>query len=145
LRWGTHDPFVAFCLAQGLAPTREAASARRGEFDVWLNESQGNPTSEDRIHPQLFLRWQESLARVEEAAAAAPRIRAALTGTTGKRGRYAVIPVKRGDGTAWLDPAGFELAITHPMVRVGARASRSDFELVTGGGEPTVRRLFRPA
>ncbi|RQU29886.1 DNA helicase [Burkholderia cenocepacia] len=144
LRWGTHDPFVAFCLAQGLAPTREAASARRGEFDVWLNEAQGNPTSEDRIHPQLFLRWQESLAHAEDAAAAAPQIRAALTGTTGARGRYAVIPVQRGDRTAWLDPAGFELAISHPVARVGTRASRNDFELITGGAEPTVRRLFRP-
>lgn len=135
---------MAFCLAQGLAPTREAASARRGEFDVWLNEAQGNPTSEDRIHPQLFLRWQESLAHAEDAAAAAPQIRAALTGTTGARGRYPVIPVQRGDRTAWLDPAGFELAISHPVARLGTRASRNDFELITGGAEPTVRRLFRP-
>lgn len=145
LRWGTHDPFVAFCLAQGLAPTRNAAIARRGEFEVWLNEAQSNATSEDRINPQLFLRWQESLARGEEVAASVPHMRATLTGTTGARGRYAVIPVERGDGTAWLDPAGFELAITRPMARVGARASRNDFELLTGGGEPMVRRLFRPA
>jgi hypothetical protein len=26
LRWGTLDPFIAFCLAQGLAQTREIAS-----------------------------------------------------------------------------------------------------------------------
>src|SRR3546814_8671710 len=26
LRWGTHDPFVAFALSQGLAQTREARS-----------------------------------------------------------------------------------------------------------------------
>jgi uncharacterized iron-regulated membrane protein len=144
LRWGTHDPFVAFCLAQGLAPTREAASARRLEFDAWLDEEQDDPASEDRIDPQLFLRWQASLPRAEGAAGAASQMRAALTGTTGARGHYAVIPVRRNDRTAWLDPAGFELAVTRPSARVGTRPSRSDFELVTAAGEPTVRRLFRP-
>jgi hypothetical protein len=36
LRWGTHDPFVAYALAQGLAHTRESASGRREEFEAWL-------------------------------------------------------------------------------------------------------------
>ena len=145
LRWGTHDPFVAFCLGQGLAHTREAASARRREFDTWLNDEQDDPQSEDRIDPQLFLRWQEELPRAQVAAGAAARMRAALTGTTGARGRYAVIPVRRDDRTVWLDPAGFELAVTRPTARVGTRPSRSDFELVTGTGEPTVRHRFRPS
>lgn len=145
LRWGTHDPFVAFCLAQGLAPTRETASARRGEFDGWLDEEQIDPTSEDRIDPQLFLRWQASLPRAERAADASPQMPAVLTGTAGARGRYSVIPITRGDGIAWLDPAGFELAITNPLASVGSRPSRNDFELITARGEPTVRRLFRPA
>lgn len=144
LRWGTHDPLVAFCLAQGLAHTREAASARRREFDAWLDDEQDDPKSEDRIDPQLFLLWQTSLPRAEGAAGAAFEMRAALTGTTGARGSYAVIPVTRDDGTAWLDPAGFELAVTSPLAHVGTRDSRNDFELVTAGGEPTVRRLFMP-
>jgi hypothetical protein len=121
----------------------EAAGARRGEFDFWLDEEEDDPTSESRIDPQLFLRWQASLRRAEGAARVAPEIRAALTGTTGARGRYAVVPVTRGEGTAWLDPAGFELAFTRG--RVGRRSSRSDYELVTAVGEPTVTRLFRPA
>lgn len=145
LRWGTHDPFVAFCLAQGLAPTRESASGRRGEFDVWLDGEQDDPTSDDRIDPQLFLRWQTSLPRAASAARAAPQMRAAVTGTIGTRGRYAVMPVTRDGGTVWLDPAGFELAVTRPSAALGTRPSRSDFELVTAGGEPTVRRLFGPA
>lgn len=145
LRWGTHDPFVAFCLARGLASTREAASVRRGEFDGWLNEEQRDFSSEDRIDPQLFLRWQASLPRAEGAANAALQMPAAPTGTTGARGHYAVIPVTRDDGTAWLDPAGFELAITRPLARVGTRASRCDFELVIEDGESTVSRQFRPA
>lgn len=144
LRWGTHDPFVAFCLAQGLAPTRETASARRGEFDAWLNE-QGQPESDDRIDPQLFLRWQATLTAATSAAEAEPQFRAVLTGTTGTRGRYAVIPVTRANDTAWLDPAGFELAITHSAALDETRAHRSDFELVIEGGEPIVSRQFRPA
>jgi hypothetical protein len=145
LRWGTHDPFVAFCLAQGLAHTREAATARRREFHAWLDEEEDNPTSEDRIDPQFFLHWQASLPRAEFAPGAASQMAAALTGTTGARGRYAVMPVRRDDGTAWLDPAGFELAVTRPQARTGTRPSRSDFELVTAGGQPTVTHRFSPA
>ncbi|MDO8409235.1 MAG: DEAD/DEAH box helicase [Phenylobacterium sp.] len=145
LRWGTHDPFVAFCLAQGLAPTRDAAGARRQEFNAWLEQEQDDLTAEDRIDPQFFLRWQASLPRPENAARAPPQMRAALTGTTGERGRYAVMPVTRGEGTAWLDPAGFELAVTRARAQIGGRPSRSDYELVTIDGEPTVTRVFRPA
>lgn len=145
LRWGTHDPFVAFCLAQGLARTREGATERRREFDAWLDEDIDDPTAEDRIDPQHFLRWQTSLRRPDAAAAAAPTTQVALTGTTGERGRYSVMPVRKGAGTAWLDPAGFELAVTGVRARVGSRPSRSDFELVTAGAAPTVARLFRPA
>lgn len=36
LKWGTLDPFVAFCLAQGLANTRDGAAARRPSFEDWL-------------------------------------------------------------------------------------------------------------
>ncbi len=144
LRWGTHDPFVAFCLAQGMAPTREAAGARREAFHVWLEQERDDPTSEDRIDPQFFLRWQASLPQPEVARPATPTMRAALTGTTGERGRYTVIPVTRGKGTAWLDPAGFELAITRAKVPIGRRPSRSDYELVTNDGTATIRCLFRP-
>ncbi len=144
LRWGTHDPFVAFCLAQGLAPTREAAGARRQEFDVWLGEEMGAPTSEDRIDPRLFLRWQASFPRRDGAASRATRMAADLTGTTGERGRYSVVPVEHDHETAWLDPAGFELAITREQTDLGRRSSRSDFELTTANGQSTVTRVFRP-
>jgi hypothetical protein len=146
LRWGTHDPFVAFCLAQGLAPTREAAGVKRAEFDAWLLTELDNPASEDQIDPQLFLRWHMSLQHTEAAADPVPQIHASLTGTTGERGRYTVIPVHRDNETAWLDPAGFELAITRPGAELGRRASRSDFELVLAGGQqPAVMRIFKPA
>lgn len=144
LRWGTHDPFVAFCLAQGLAQTRDDASARRAAFDAWLEEEVEEVSAEDRIDPQRFLQWEESLRTLEEPHAAAQLIRAALTGTTGDRGRYAVIPVKRDDGTAWLDPAGFELAVTRERVQLGRNRSRSDYLMTIAGDGPVVTRLFRP-
>jgi hypothetical protein len=68
-----------------------------------------------------------------------------LTGTIGARGRYAVMPVSRGEGIAWLDPAGFELAVTRAGARVGRQPARDDFELATTGDDPTVTRLFKPA
>lgn len=145
LRWGTHDPFVAFCLAQGLASTREAAGRRRDAFDAWLGQELDEPTSEDRIDPQFFLRWQASLPRGETPTRPPEQMQALLTGTEGKRGRYSVMPVTRDEGTAWLDPAGYELAITRGLLPTGRRLSRNDYELVTVGGEPTVTRLFQPA
>jgi hypothetical protein len=63
LRWGTRDPFAAFALSQRLAQTREAASARRDEFEAWLEDEFDEIASDDLIDPQNFLRWQLSLGR----------------------------------------------------------------------------------
>src|SRR3546814_14499792 len=68
LRWGTHDPFVAFCLSQGLAQTREAAAQRRPAFETWLDDEIDDVVAEDRIDPQHFQQWQTSLARHEPDA-----------------------------------------------------------------------------
>lgn len=145
LRWGTHDPFVAFCLAQGLARTREAATARRPEFDAWLEENIDEPDGEDLIDPQLFQRWQASLPRRDAPETPPELFNADLTGTQGHRQRYAVIPIEDGDRTRWLDPAGFELAVS-----VGRRPNdrnpfRSDFDLRTAGPQAVVVRSFQPA
>lgn len=145
LRWGTHDPFVAFCLAQGLAPTRDAATVRRRDFDSWLEVEVDAPSSEDRIDPQLFLRWQGSLARPNADVPTPLQIRTTLTGTAGARGSYAVIPVTYGERISWIDPAGFELASTTEPVQLGGQLWRSDFELVTAGSEPAVKRTFLPS
>lgn len=145
LRWGTHDPFVAFCLARGLEQTRDAAEGRRGQYDSWLANQFDAPSSEDRIDPQLFLRWHESLQSREEASVPVRQFNARLTGTTGEKGRYAVVPVSRGAHVAWLDPAGFELAITDEALTVSLWATRSDYELNATGTTPTVARVFRPS
>lgn len=145
LRWGTHDPFVAFNLSQGLARTREAATLRRQEFDAWLEEEKAAPDGEDRIDPQLFQRWQASLPRQDAPETAQEAFDAQLTGTQGHRRRYAVIPVEDGDRTLWLDPAGFELAVSGEKRPEGRNPFRSDFELRTAGKRAGVVRAFRPA
>ncbi|MBE7731153.1 DEAD/DEAH box helicase [Komagataeibacter sp. FXV3] len=144
LRWGTHDPFVAFCLAQGLAHTRKAAMARRAEFDAWLDGEIGNPEAEDRIDPQYFGRWQKSLPRQERSAAMADETQVRLTGTDGGRERYPVIPIARGQATEWLDPAGFQLAVSVDPNRGRVNRWRSDYELHVSEGRASVNRVFRP-
>lgn len=144
LRWGTHDPFVAFCLSQGLAQTREAAAQRRPAFETWLDEEIDDVVAEDRIDPQLFQQWQSSLTQREPDAPAQEAIDARLTGTDGRNRRYAVVAVKDGDDTRWLDPAGFELAVSKAQTPSGSRLFRSDFELRTAGNRAGVVRVFRP-
>jgi hypothetical protein len=143
LRWGTHDPFVAFALSQGLAQTREAAAARRDEFEAWLEGDLDEVASEDLIDPQHFLRWQLSLGReVRDMFDDLPEL-VELTGTNGRRGRYNVIPARRDGRVRWIDPAGFELAQSDDILdEFGPRAIRSDFELRTDGLEAHVHRVF---
>lgn len=144
LRFGTHDPFVAFCLAQGLAQTREGATARREEFDDWLEAEVDEPDAESRIDPQLFLAWQQRLPRPERAAPAARVVAARLTGTDGRRRSYSVIPIAEENETRWLDPAGFELAITNRRERGRDNRTTSHFELRVDNGAAAVHRVFRP-
>ncbi|WP_240654800.1 DEAD/DEAH box helicase [Croceicoccus ponticola] len=143
LRWGTHDPFVAFALSQGLAQTREAATARRGEFEAWLEDELDEVASEDLIDPQHFLRWQLSLGRdVRDVFEDLPEL-VELTGTNGRRHRYNVIPARRDGHVRWIDPAGFELAQSDDIFdEFGPGAIHSDFELRTEGAEAQVYRTF---
>lgn len=148
LRWGTHDPLVAFSLSQGLAKTREEASGRRPAFEQWLRTVNPAPAPDDHIDPQRFLEWQETLPRTATTSTAASRFPADLTGTNGQRGRYAVMPVLRDNGVAWIDPAGFELALTSASpgtLKLSRRSRRSDYLLETIGPSPSVVRAFRPS
>ncbi|WP_454018532.1 DEAD/DEAH box helicase [Azospirillum sp. Marseille-Q6669] len=145
LRWGTNDPFVAFCLSQGLEQTREDAAMRRREFEKWLEEELEDADAESRIDPQRFLAWQQSFPREESSTTARVEFGAQLTGTLGKRGCYAVIPVISGDTTHWLDPAGFELAVTPEQLAMRRSQFRNDYELRVIRGNATVERVFKPA
>lgn len=143
LRWGTHDPFVAFALSQNLVQTREEATGRREEFDAWLNEEFDNIDAEDRIDPQLFLKWQGSLPSRERPAAADGAEAVQLTGTNGSRQRYSVIPLENGAVIRWLDPAGFELARSNRgQGELHNRRIANDYELRIGQINNAVHRVF---
>ena len=145
LRWGTHDPFIAFCLSQGLAKTRDEGANRRADFNRWLTFAEPTPDPDALIDPQRFLEWQRSLARKATEDKPTAQFDVVLTGTNGQRGHYAVVPVLRDDKVAWIDPAGFELAITPSAHTLSRKARRSDYALNTGSANPTVSRRFRPA
>lgn len=112
LRWGTLDPFVAFALAQGLAGTRSEAAQRRLEFESWMESKYDDIGAEDWIDPRYFLRWQRSLVTRRNDPARVRFIEARLTGTNGQRATYSVVPVLSPEAVHWIDPSGFELAIS---------------------------------
>ncbi|GAJ96079.1 DEAD/DEAH box helicase [Rhizobium rhizogenes] len=143
LRWGTLDPFVAFSLAQGLAKTREQAASRRAEFDGWLSAEGYDVDAENKIDPQLFLKWESSLpGRFDDLFDELPDA-ATLLGTDGRKRRYPVIPVDTEGGVEWLDPAGFRLARTeNDDGDLTAHTQKDDFELLVGKREVTVSRVF---
>lgn len=140
LRWGTLDPFVAFCLARGLADTREAAAGRRPEFEAFLTVERPEPTTEDFIDPQLFMAWDRQLPRGDRTTTQTTNLSAELVGTDGGRGRYGVLPVSTSAGTTWYDAAGFALARTRGLT-LRRDSYRSDFELFTDG-QVRVERAF---
>lgn len=140
LKWGTLDPFVAFCLARGLADTRDAAARRRPEFNAFLVGERLIPTGDDLIDPQLFLAWQRQLPQRERAEAPAVNLAADLIATDGRNRRYGVIPVITDGGALWFDAAGFALAQTRG-VPPRRDPHRSDFELLTEG-QVRVERAF---
>lgn len=143
LRWGTLDPFVAFALSRGLAKTRQAAAARRGEFEGWLNAEYDDLDAEDFIDPQLFLAWERSLPQPERIAGLGTSVPAELVGTTGERGRYRVVPVVSGGVINWIDAAGYVLARSREDESpFRGRFHRQDFALHTNVGSPFVERSF---
>jgi hypothetical protein len=143
LRWGTLDPFVAFALAQGLARTRGEAGARRTEFEPWLEEKYGEADAEDLIDPQLFLEWQRSLPQLEGADARDNSVEAELSGTTGERGLYRVVPIVTDNRINWIDAAGYILAHSRrDESPFRGEFSRQDFELHTDVERPFVDCSF---
>lgn len=143
LRWGTLDPFVAFALSRGLARTREEAAARRAEYEIWTDQNYANLDAEASIDPQLFLVWEKSLPQLERTVERMNRIPAELIGTTGKRGRYHVVPIVVNDVIKWVDPAGYVLASSKgDDFPYYGEFHRQDFELQADMGRPFVSRTF---
>jgi hypothetical protein len=132
LKWGTLDPFVAFCLAQGLANTRDEAAARRPSFEVWLASVEPQPTPENLIDPRHFLTWQRTLPRPAESAEGSRTSAANLTGSDGRRGVYDVVPINRDGFVDWIDAGGYALARSASAPGLlTARPERRDFTLNT--------------
>jgi hypothetical protein len=132
LRWGTHDPFTAFALSQGLVRTRDEAASRRLVFEAWLELKfvDRAADAEDRIDPRLFNEWFGTLRSSDRREDFEMDDDATVTGTDGRRGRYGVVPVGVDGTVRWLDAAGFELAQGEDENGEFANASgRDDYEL----------------
>ncbi|WP_442807666.1 DEAD/DEAH box helicase [Trinickia soli] len=142
LRWGTLDPFVAFALAQGHSKTREEAEGLRVAFDEWLVGEVDDPGAEDQIDPQRFLAWEKSLPVREPQPTEPIPTQVELTGTTGARGIYNVLPLA-GDGEVlWMDGGGFVLGRSADELGLhGASDVAHDYVLEVRG-RATVRRVF---
>ncbi|MND90701.1 hypothetical protein D3C80_827930 [compost metagenome] len=110
LRWGTLDPFVAFALAQGLAPSRNEAMIRRGEFERWLHAEVEDIEPEMLIDPRRFLSWQRSLEDYSEIVEDVQRIPAQLTEVNGRKNSYDVRPIVSDGSVKWIDAAGYAVA-----------------------------------
>ncbi len=147
LRWGTLDPFVAFVMSQGLAGTRAAAEEKRPGFNSWATDN-GLDDAEDLIDPQNFQAWQRDELNERTTISRVTPLSCEITGTNGRRGRYAVVPVRDAENNyLWLDPAGYQLgrsAITSGAWLTG-RPHANDFQLVVEGTAriSTIVRTFK--
>ena len=141
LRWGTLDPFVAFALSQGIAQSRDHALTMKPGFLDWMDARDPQETDgEALIDPRNFLEWSRARRLELSPRAPSPRIQADLTGTSGGNGRYSVIPVRDDGNLRWLDPAGFELAVSSNSRTIDDSDMYSDdFELVLDSGPEIIR------
>ncbi|KQU78968.1 DNA helicase [Ensifer sp. Root31] len=141
LRWGTLDPFVAFALSQGAARSRDDAVPLKQEFLDWLDH-RDEPVAHDEelIDPRNFLEWLRSKKTAPSERTSTRSLQAGLSGTSGTRGKYSVIPIRVADGLRWIDPAGFELATTPDSpALIGSAIYGHDFDLLTKSGAEILR------
>mgnify|MGYP003673116548 CR=1 FL=1 len=143
LRWGTLEPFVAFSLAEGLVGTRGDGMELKQEFSTWLEQQKPDCDAEDRIDPQLFLKWRKSKVEGPEARIRRRSINVELDNTAGERGQYSVIPIVYDNVIHWFDAAGFSLAQSSvENSPFQGQVHQDDFQLRTDRDQPTVRRTF---
>lgn len=143
LRWGTLDPFVAFALAEGMVKTRNAGAQLREVFNSWLKDLRGDVSPEDSIDPRLFLTWRASREKIARRRGRKKFTNVTLIETSGKRGRYSVIPIVSDEVVYWLDPAGFAIARSNTNdLPFHDLMYRQDFQLETNQKKPIVSMAF---
>ena len=146
LRWGTLEPFVAFALSQGIARSRDDAANLKSEFIKWLNQQPDTVvTGEELIDPRNLLNWSRSRPTDGVVEAASRVFGVDLSGTDGSVGRYTVIPLRKNGGLSWIDPAGYELAVSpeqHSLEEIEIYSH--DFDLIADGGAPAVAQFSDP-
>lgn len=141
LRWGTLDPFIAFALSVGIAKSRPEADAMRAQYVAWLNAELIIWDGEDQIDPSNLLAWSKTLRADADVAPRRAPIPATLSGTDGRAGRYAVIPIRSGDRVRWLDASGFRLAVSEvPEGFPRAVPQSNDYDLIIDGRNASVVR-----
>ena len=90
---------------------------------------------QNMIDPQSFLEWQRGLPRRAGVGAINDLVEAELTGTTGQRGRYHVIPIKDGTSVKWIEASGYQLARSQVQAKeIGNKVFRDDNELQRENG-----------
>jgi len=144
LRWGTLEPFVAFALSQGIARSRNDAANLKPQFIGWLQQQpEVVVTGEELIDPRNFLRWLHSRTPAVAVQPSVRMVNAGLSGTDGMQGRYAVVPFRMGGNLRWIDPAGYELALSLEQPEIlGTETYFHGFDLTTAAGDARVTRVF---
>ncbi len=143
LRWGTHEPFVAFSLSQGRAKSRSEAEELRSDFLTWLRAQPDlqEASGEDLIDPRHFMAWHRNTAEEQPRERRRELYNANLEGSDGSAGTYAVMPVPNENAIRWLDGSGYQLAVSEDAMPRG-RVYANDYQLIVDD-EVRVRRIFR--
>jgi len=142
LRWGTHDPFIAFALAQGLVKTRDAGRVMRANFEQWLRANIEDVSPEDYIDPQNFARWGATLSIRQHPALSYATHEVQLAQSIGRRQLYNVFPINDGPNIHWFDAAGYKLASSKSEDPSILRPSlRDDFQLILEAQRARVIRV----
>ncbi|KRR03924.1 DEAD/DEAH box helicase [Bradyrhizobium jicamae] len=111
ITWGTLEPVAAFLLARGQINTRPEAEALAQVYYASLPV--GLPAN-DRLDPRRIRDWVETMRRPVERRAEPNSIRVGAQLVRPVRdylqSRMVVFPIRQGEFTVWIDPAGYTVA-----------------------------------
>ena len=132
LRWGTHEPFVAFALSQGLVKSRSEAEVLHVDFLTWLRTQPDiqDASGDNLIDPRYFMSWYRSASEEQPHEIRKDTYDAELDGSDGSVATYAVIPMQHNNNICWLDGSGYQLAVSKDVMPNG-HLFASDYELST--------------